>query len=72
MLTPCVKPVTAGKKIANSGQKEMSTASGPGVRLTRSSPGSQAAYAPTKNEASAAARIAMMTNWNRVARSEPA
>ena len=72
MLTPCVKPVTAGKKIANNGQKEISAAAGPGVRLARSIPGSQAAYAPTKNEASAAARIAMMTYWNRVARSAPA
>jgi len=43
MLTPCVKPVTAGKKMANNGQKAMSAASELGVRLARSNPGSQAA-----------------------------
>ena len=43
MLTPCVKPVTAGKKMANSTQKAPSGASGSANRLALSTSVSQAA-----------------------------
>ncbi len=69
MLTPCVKPVTAGKKIANSGQKPSVA---PGARqLPARVRVSKCTRPPAKKETSARSRIAMIPYWKRVARSAP-
>ncbi len=69
MLTPWVNPVTAGKKMAKSTQKEGPDAGA--VQLPATRPLSHRATPPTKNETSAVARIAITTYWKRVAQSAP-
>ncbi len=75
MLTPWVKPVTAGKKIANRTQKPHSApdsaASLPGVRFPCSTPPSHWGSAPTKKPAIAPNSTAITTYWKRVAQSAP-
>ncbi len=69
MLTPWVKPVTAGKKIANRIQKSAPPAGA--AQLASNTVLSQRLSPPQKNESSAAPSIAMTTYWNRVAQSAP-
>ena len=69
MLTPWVKPVTAGKNMAKITQKP-----GPpegADQLAANRLPSQRPMPPMKKDARAAPRIAMTTYWNRVAQSAP-
>ncbi len=69
MLTPWVKPVTAGKKMAKITQKA-GPSDGADQLAARRVP-SQRPMPPTKKEARAAPRIAITTYWKRVAQSAP-
>ena len=60
MLTPCVKPVTAGKKIAKTTQNPGPSTADP--QLSLSTLGLQLASAPAKNDTNAAISVPMMTN----------
>ncbi len=69
MLTPWVKPVTAGKKIAKTAQKPRLP--GGADQLPSRTATSQRVKPPTKKETRAAARVTITTYWKRVAQSAP-